>query len=107
MFYDLTRTLLVFFFWPFYPATAISFFYFAYVLKKKIPMKNFMIWVYLILGALPSLVAVVYTILDVAQFNQAYGAAYTMLYMGGGMIINLISCVLLMLYFLKHRRKPG
>ena len=91
---------------PFYPATILLFIYISYALIKKRAISKWKIFGLSLFSLLPTLLMILLSILEITFVpGGGYKFALMLLVTGIGVVVNLISTILLIIYFFKHRAK--
>ena len=92
------------FYLPFYPATILLFIYISYSLVKKRVPSTWAVLGLSLFSLLPTLLMILFAVLEIT-FSTGYRYGVIFFYFGVGIVINLISCALLVIYFFQISRK--
>jgi hypothetical protein len=103
--YDIYEPTMGLFYLPYYPATILLFIYISYILVKKKAFSKWKVIVLSLFSFLPTLLMIIHAILELTFVPNGYQFGYVILYFGIGMVINLISSVLLVIYLFKRHAK--
>jgi hypothetical protein len=104
--YNIFAPTLGLFYLPYYPATISLFLYVCYALVKGRAVSKWVILCLSLLTFLPTLLMILFAVLEVG-FVGGYRYGVVFFYAGIGIVTNVISCILLVVYMSKHRAKMG
>ena len=103
--YDVLAPTINLFAYPFYPATILLFVYISYALIKNRTVSKWKILGLSLLSLLPTFLLILDFVLEIVYAPDGLKYAYVIFMASIGIVINLISSILLIIYFFKYRVK--